>query len=53
MISLSKKLPRELVKAVVGHSEDMDTFGVYGHMSPEDYDEAADALDAAMAKVLA
>ena len=53
MISMSKKLPRELVKAVVGHSEDMDTFGVYGHMSPEDFDEAAAALDAAMANVLA
>ena len=53
MISLSKKLPRELVKAVVGHSEDMDTFGVYGHMSSEDFDEAAAALDATMAKVLA
>ena len=53
MISLSKKLPRELVKAVVGHSEDMDTFGVYGHMSSEDFDEAAAALDATMAKILA
>lgn len=53
MISLSKKLPGELVKAVVGHSESMDTFGIYGHLSEEDYSEAADALDATMARILA
>lgn len=29
--SVNKTLPVELVKQMGGHSEDMDTFGVYGH----------------------
>lgn len=30
-ISLIKSLPDGMVKALVGHSQSMDTFGVYGH----------------------
>ena len=30
-VSVAKKLPAGEVKDLVGHSEDMDTFGVYGH----------------------
>lgn len=30
-VSIAKKLPEGLVKPLVGHSQSMDTFGVYGH----------------------
>lgn len=30
-VSVSKCLPAGLVKAAAGHSENMDTFGIYGH----------------------
>lgn len=30
-VSIAKKLPEGLVKSLVGHSQSMDTFGVYGH----------------------
>lgn len=30
-VSIAKKLPEGLVKSIVGHSQSMDTFGVYGH----------------------
>lgn len=31
LISLSKDIPKELLKNHVGHSDSMDTFGIYGH----------------------
>lgn len=30
-VSIAKRLPEGLVKPLVGHSQSMDTFGVYGH----------------------
>lgn len=30
-VSVAKTLPEGQVKSIVGHSKDMDTFGVYGH----------------------
>lgn len=36
-VSVNKSIPAPLLKSIVGHSEDMDTFGVYGHdISGED-----------------
>lgn len=53
MISMNKKLPIELLKALVGHSGAMDTFGIYGHIIDEDRIEAADCLENAMKSFLA
>ena len=45
-ISMVKSdMPAELVKATVGHSEDMDTFGVYGHAFNDDMKRAANIID--------
>lgn len=30
-VSIAKQLPEGIVKSLVGHSQSMDTFGVYGH----------------------
>ena len=30
-VSIAKKLPEGMVKSLVGHSQSMDTFGIYGH----------------------
>lgn len=53
MVSHNKKMTPALLKAVVGHSESMDTFGIYGHMEEEDYEEAAEDIEAALRAVLA
>ena len=45
-ISLNKAdLPLELMKAVVGHSSSMDTFGVYGHEIEGERHRAAQIID--------
>lgn len=44
-VSVCKKMPRELLKMVVGHSEDMDTLGVYGHEVDGEREQAAAMID--------
>ena len=39
------KVPEKLLKAVVGHSESMDTFGTYGHLVEGDLESAAKYVD--------
>lgn len=52
-ISLNKAdLPLELVKAVVGHSSQMDTFGVYGHEIEGDRHRAAQIIDGVFENIL-
>ena len=51
-ISIAKVLPAGLVKSLVGHSQDMDTFGVYGHELEDDTARRADALDGMFARLL-
>ena len=41
-----------LIKSVVGHTEKMDTLGVYGHDTGNDAQIAADRIDAVYAKIL-
>lgn len=51
-ISVNKKIPAEMLKPMVGHSKDMDTFGVYGHaLNGESY-AAARMIDEAFQKLL-
>lgn len=52
-ISMNKSdMPLELLKMVVGHSEDMDTIGVYGHEYSGDKERAAAIMENTLAKVL-
>lgn len=51
-ISACKLIPKGLLDPVVGHSPDMDTFGVYGHEMRGDLDEAADLINAALTAAL-
>jgi integrase len=44
-ISMAQSMPKELVKLMAGHSENMDTFGVYGHEVTGDIDYAASLLE--------
>lgn len=44
-VSVAKKLPAGEVKDLVGHSEDMDTFGVYGHALTGEDTETAQAVN--------
>lgn len=44
-VSLAKTLPAGLVKEQVGHSSNMDTFGVYGHFVNTDQEHLGIALE--------
>ena len=52
-VSIAKVLPAGLVKSLVGHSEDMDTFGVYGHELNGDAQQQANALNSIFSRLLA
>lgn len=49
-ISMCKKVPLEYLKSYVGHTEDMDTFGVYGHEIDGEQIEAAKLINASLAQ---
>lgn len=51
-VSVTKTLPEGEVKGLVGHSQDMDTFGVYGHTLSGDAENTAQAVNAAFDKLL-
>lgn len=51
-VSIAKRLPEGLVKSIVGHSRDMDTFGVYGHAVAGDDDFTSEELQKVVEKVL-
>ena len=40
-VSITKSLPEGYLKQLVGHSKDMDTYGVYSHEISSDKDTAA------------
>ena len=53
MISMAKAdVPPELLKQMVGHSQAMDTFGVYGHEVEGERERAAGLLDALWDKIV-
>lgn len=45
-VSIAKTLPEGMVKSIVGHSAQMDTFGIYGHVLTSDVNETTQALQA-------
>lgn len=51
-VSIANVLPEGQVKALVGHSRNMDTFGVYGHSVNGQAEKIASALDAAFRSAL-
>lgn len=52
-ISINKSdLPLELMKSVVGHSQSMDTFGVYGHEIEGERHRAAQIIDDVFRNIL-
>lgn len=51
-VSMAKTLPVGLVKSIVGHSKNMDTFGVYGHALNGDEDVAAEMLQEIFDKII-
>ena len=51
-VSIAKVLPAGLVKSLVGHSADMDTFGVYGHELEDDADRRTAALNEMFSRLL-
>ena len=51
-MSIASGLPEGQVKSIVGHSQNMDTFGIYGHTVDGQGREIASALDIAFDDVL-
>ena len=51
-VSVVKTLPAGEVKDLVGHSEDMDTFGVYSHALTGDAEHTAQAVNGVFLQVL-
>lgn len=50
-VSIVQSLPESEVKAVVGHSQSMDTFGVYGHKTEGWDDKIAQNIQAVFSKI--
>ena len=51
-VSVVKTLPAGEVKGLVGHSQDMDTFGVYGHTLTGEAEATAEAVNGTFLKLL-
>ena len=51
-ISIVKNLPAGTVKPLVGHSENMDTFGVYGHLLDGENENTAKAVNNIFTQIL-
>lgn len=51
-VSINKDMPDALLKAMVGHSEDMDTQATYGHELQGDMQRAAGMVDVAFSTIL-
>lgn len=51
-MSVVKTLPAGEVKQLVGHSQDMDTFGIYGHALTGDDETTAQAVNGVFLRVL-
>lgn len=51
-VSVSKNLPMGTLKALVGHSEDMDTLGIYGHRLEGEMDRAAEEVNVLFSDIL-
>ncbi|WP_432353633.1 site-specific integrase [Anaerotruncus rubiinfantis] len=50
-VSVVKQLPDGQVKSIVGHSRNMDTFGIYGHELTGEGEETAAKIDSIFKKI--
>lgn len=51
-VSMAKTLPEGAVKSLVGHSRQMDTYGVYAHLVQGEEVQTAASLDGVLQKIL-
>lgn len=51
-VSIAKSLPMSTLKSLVGHSEDMDTLGIYGHAVEGELDRAAVEVNELFSEIL-
>lgn len=51
-VSVNTNMPDALKRLVMGHSENMDTQGIYGHEKADDMEAAAQHITEAFAKIL-
>lgn len=51
-VSINKNLPEGMVRDVVGHSKNMDTFGVYGHLFADEKRQAAEQIESNVSRIL-
>lgn len=51
-VSISKQLPEGTVKSLVGHSKNMDTFGIYGHQISGEAEQTAKAVGELFDKII-
>ena len=51
-VSVVKQLPEGIIKPLVGHSEDMDTLGIYAHEMEDDFSLAAGEVERLFEDVL-
>lgn len=51
-VSINDEMPSGLKKMVVGHSQSMDTEGIYGHRKQGDMEKAASYVDRAFGDIL-
>lgn len=52
-VSMAKTLPEGTVKSLVGHSRQMDTYGIYAHLIKGEKQRTAEQLEGVLDKVLA
>ena len=51
-VSMAKTLPEGAVKPLVGHSRQMDTYGIYAHLIEGEEKETTAALESVLQKIL-
>jgi len=49
---MAKTLPEGAVKPLVGHSRQMDTYGIYAHLIEGEEKETTAALESVLQKIL-
>ena len=51
-VSMAKTLPEGTIKSLVGHSRQMDTYGIYSHLIKGEKQRTAEQLESILDKVL-
>ena len=51
-VSIAKSLPEGEIKSLVGHSQNMDTYGVYSHAFEGDFDKVSNDIQVCFDNIL-